>query len=386
MDDESDDGRAEEFCLSAQFWPTVAFLGVQMAWAILYGYLTPILLSYDIGVEVVGCIWFLASFASLLVCPLVAAASDFTKHPWGRRRIYMLGFLPVACGGMVLLAYSERLGAMLGDVPEEQHNALALAVVGLMMAEVGMDAIQSMERALLTDVLEAGQLQGANAFFSLTGTLGRLLGYALGATTLSRLPLLQLLGSQTQILFLLAAAVVFLTTALTVLLSPEKHFTPQLYEIFNSGLVSSAKRAAFGARALPKAVRRAFASNLLNWAGWSILFFFASDWMAVYIFDGSDEDTGVAGSAYERGLQAASLSYLLMAAVGAVAALALAPLCQRLGFRRVWVASLVWASANFLGLYFVPAGDQVSGTALIACLGVPLAASYQLPWVRLGRV
>lgn len=250
------------------------------------------------------------------------------------------------------------------------------------MAQLGMDVIQSMERALLTDVLEAGQLQGANAFFSLTGTLGRLLGYALGATTLSRLPLLNLLGSQTQILFLLAAAVVFVTTALTILLSPEKHFIPQLYEIFNAGLVSSAKRAAYGGRALPKAVRRAFFSNLLNWSAWAILFFFASDWSAVYIFDGHAEDAGVAGSAYERGLQAASLSYLLMAGVGALAALALAPLCRCLGFRRVWVASLVWASAVFLGLFFVPPGDQVAATALIACLGVPLSASYQLPWVR----
>lgn len=135
-DEESDDGRAEQFCLSVQFWPTVAFLGIQMGWAILYGYLTPILLSYDIGIEVVGCIWFLASFGSLLVCPLVGAASDFTKHPWGRRRIFMLGFLPVACGGMVLLAYSERLGAWLGDVPAEQENALAIAVVGIMVRRV----------------------------------------------------------------------------------------------------------------------------------------------------------------------------------------------------------------------------------------------------------
>jgi hypothetical protein len=250
------------------------------------------------------------------------------------------------------------------------------------MAEVGMDAIQSMERALLTDVLEASQLQGANAFFSLNGTLGRLLGYALGACTLTRLPLLRDLGSQTQILFLLAAAILFATTALTVLLSPERQFVPQLTELFNAGLISSAKRATFGAKSMPKAVRRAFASNLLNWSGWAILFFFASDWMAVYIFDGDSEDVGTPGSAYERGVQAASLAYLLMAAVGAVTSLALAALCQRLGFRRVWVASLLWASAVFLGLYFVAPGDRVSATALVACLGVPLAASYQLPWVR----
>lgn len=244
-----------------------------------------------------------------------------------------------------------------------------------------MDTIQSMERALLTDVLEPGQLQGANAFFSLTGTLGRLVGYALGASSLSRLPLLGRLGSQTQILFLLAAALLFVTTALTVLLSPERPFTPQLYDLFNAGLVSSAKRAAEGAKTLPKAVRRAFVSNLCNWSGWAILFFFASDWMAVYVFQGDPEDTGVAGSVYEQGLQAASLAYLLMAGVGAGTSLALAALYRRLGFRRVWVASLLWAAAVFLGLYFVPPGDRVAATALIAALGVPLSASYQLPWV-----
>lgn len=81
----------------------------------------------------VGTIWFLASFVSLLVCPLVGAASDYTANPWGRRRVYMLGFLPLACGGLVLLAYSERLGAYLGDVRDDQNNALALAIVGLMV-------------------------------------------------------------------------------------------------------------------------------------------------------------------------------------------------------------------------------------------------------------
>lgn len=75
----------------------------------------------------------MASFASLVVCPLVGAASDFTAHAWGRRRIYMLTFLPVACGGLVLLAYSDRLGAWLGDIKEEQNYALVLAIVGLMV-------------------------------------------------------------------------------------------------------------------------------------------------------------------------------------------------------------------------------------------------------------
>lgn len=247
-----------------------------------------------------------------------------------------------------------------------------------------MDVIQSMERALLTDVLEAGQLQGANAFFSLTGTSGRLLGYALGATTLSKLPGLSLLGSQTQILFLLAAAILFVTTALTLLLSHERPFIPQLYELFNAGLISSAKRAAFGSKSLPKAVRRAFFSNVLNWSGWAILFFFASDWMAFYIYGGDAEDVGVPGSGYERGIQAASQAYLYMAAVGAVTSLALAALSRLVGFRRVWVLSLLWGAAIFLGLYFVAPGDRVAATALISMLGVPLAASYQLPWVRAG--
>lgn len=244
-----------------------------------------------------------------------------------------------------------------------------------------MDVIQSMERALCTDLLEAGQLQGANAFFSLTGTSGRLVGYALGATTLSRLPLLGRLGSQDQILFLLAAALLFATTALTLLLARERQFIPQLYDLFNSGLVSSTKRAAFGAKSLPKAVRRAFLSNVLNWSGFAILFFFVSDWMAVFIFGGDPEDTGSAGSLYEQGLQAASLAYLIMAGVGALTSLALAALCRLVGFKRVWVASLLWAAAIFFGLYFVPTGDRASATALVACLGVPLAASYQLPWV-----
>lgn len=140
MDDDSSDGvRRAPFCLPAQFWPTVAFAGVQLAWAIMYAYITPSLLSYDLDINLVGCIWFVASFASLVVCPLVGAASDYTSHPWGRRRIYMLTFLPVACGGLVLLAYSERLGAWLGDVETQQNHALVMSIAGLTVRAMFFD-------------------------------------------------------------------------------------------------------------------------------------------------------------------------------------------------------------------------------------------------------
>lgn len=152
-DDASDDGgRSEQFCLREQLWPTLAFAGIQMAWAILYAYMTPALLSFDLDINLVGCIWFLASFASLVVCPLVGAASDYTANPWGRRRVYMLTFLPVACGGLVLLAYSERLGEMLGDAKaEEQYNALALSIAGLMV-RVGVFVLAGLA-VVLTDRL-----------------------------------------------------------------------------------------------------------------------------------------------------------------------------------------------------------------------------------------
>lgn len=378
----SDSRSGQQWCLREQFWPTCAFLGVSMASAISYAYVTPLLTSFELDLNEVGVIWFLASFGSCITVPLVGASSDYAQHPLGRRRPFMAWFLLVAVGGLLLLAYAEKIGFALGDSIDEQWNALAMALVGLFLAQIGLDGIQCMERGIVTDTLEASTLEGANSFFALNGNLGRLLGYGLGAVNLGKLPGLSYLGDQTQILFSLSAMVLVLFTFITLVTAAEKPFFPQLHDLFNAGLFSSGQRALFGAKSLPKAVRRAFISNLLNWSGWAFLFYYGSDFMGSYIFGGDAEDTGAAESAYERGIQAASFGYLLQAVVGSVSALLLiAPLSKAIGLKKVWVLSLTFSAGIFLGLFFLRPGDKIAAQALFASLGFSLACSYQLPWV-----
>ncbi len=381
-DSDMDSTRSSVWCMASQFYPTCAFLGVSMAWAVAYAYLTPVLVSFELDVSEIGLVWFLASLGSCLVVPLLSAQSDYSKHPLGRRRPFMTFYLVVGAGGLVLLAYAESIGLYLGDTKDTQENALAMAVLGLLLAQIGLDGIQGMERALCTDVLEAEALQGSNGFFALQGSLGRLLGFGLGAVNLQGIPGVSYFGSQTQVLFLLSAAVLFLSTSATLASAAEKRFIPQLSELFNTSLLSSAKRAVLGVKTMPKAVRLCFVSNVLNWTGFTFLFSYGSLWYGIYIFQGNPEDEGAADTAYERGLQAASFGYLLMAAVGSLTALLLTPLSARIGLKRVWVGSLVFAAAVFLGLFFVQPGDKVSAMVLFASLGVPLAASYQLPWTE----
>lgn len=107
-----------------------------MSWAILYTYMTPLLASFDLDINVVGLIWFIGSFATVIICPLVGASSDYTQHPWGRRRVYIIGFLFVAISGLLLLAYAEKIGWLLGDSPEEQFGALTLAIIGLLVCDM----------------------------------------------------------------------------------------------------------------------------------------------------------------------------------------------------------------------------------------------------------
>lgn len=378
-DSDAGDSRTP-WCLAAQIYPTFAFLGVQMCWSVAYGYITPILVTFNLSIETVGIVWFFSSLASCMTVPLVSAASDFSQNAWGRRRPFLGGFLIVGAGGLILLAYAESLGVWLGDTNEEQRYALSMAIIGLILGQVGLDGIQGMERGLCTDTLEADALQGVNSFFALQGSLGRLLGFGLGSINLAKAPGLSYLGSQTQILFLLSAGVLFVTTCATLVSSVEKHFIPQLYELFNGNFVSSAKRAVFGMKSLPKAVRLAAVSNLLAWSAFALLFYYGSYFYGAYIYGGDPEDTGKPDSLYERGVQAASFAFLLMAVVASFTSLILGSLAARVGLKRVWVASLVFAAAVFLGLFFLRPGNKAAALALFACLGLPLAASYQCPW------
>lgn len=379
VDSDSEESRSVK-CSPAQLYPTFAFLGVQMCWSVAYAYITPILVTFNLNIETVGLVWCMSSLASCATVPLLSAASDFTQNSWGRRRPYMAMFLLVGGGGLLLLAYADRIGVWFGDIGGQQRNALSMAVMGLILSQVGLDGIQCMERGLCTDTLDADALQGVNAFFALQGSLGRVVGFGLGAANLGKAPGLSYLGDQIQILFLLSAFLLFLTTSTTLLTAREKRFIPQLYELFNASVTSSGKRALFGMKSLPKAVRLAAVSNLLAWSSFALLFYYGSYFYGSFIFGGDPEDTGVIDSIYERGVQSASFGFLLMAVVGSMMSLGLGFVTAKVGIKTMWVSTLAFAAATFLGFFFLRPGDRGAALALSACLGLPLAASYQCPW------
>jgi Na+/melibiose symporter-like transporter len=60
--------------------------------------------------------------------------------------------------------------------------------------------------------------------------------------------------------------------------------------------------------------------------------------------------------------------------------LSLPDLCEKWGYRAVFVLVQLWAAAVILGFYFVPRGGTSLALALFGLLGVPWAGAFQIAW------
>src|SRR3989338_7798013 len=128
--------------------------GLTMGWNAMFQTSTPLFKGLGLDPISVSLANLAAALSGLIFQPICGVVSDECASPWGRRRPFILGGSLMALAGMLLFAYPVQLTALLGG---STSLAVALALVGLWVMNIGLNVVQGPAWALIYDLLPASQ-------------------------------------------------------------------------------------------------------------------------------------------------------------------------------------------------------------------------------------
>lgn len=361
--------------------PVLAYAGGQLAWATQVGHFTAHLRKLGLSDRLVALAWLGGPISGIVVHPLVGALSDRCTSRLGRRRPFMLAGSALVAATLTLFAWSGTIAAALGDPVSGRgggsRTALAIALAAFWLLDLSINVLQSPTRALLADTAPAAHLPAGNALFAFSNGAGKALGYAFGAY-----------GRDIRVINGLAAGcVLLLSFAPTALLSelpaesPPATSQEQKPRTLCGTLANGAREMAAALRAMPRAIRRAFAVQWLTYLSLALMFIYLSDFAGGAEVFGGNADAPPASSAHHRfieGVAFANKALLIMSLLSMCVAPAVPSLARAVGARVLWGGSLVSMGVILL---CAPLRPGPGGVFLIAMsIAMPLAVAFSLPW------
>ncbi|XP_057973314.1 sucrose transport protein-like [Malania oleifera] len=406
--------------------------GVQFGWALQLSLLTPYVQLLGVPHVWAAFIWLCGPVSGMLVQPIVGYYSDRCTSRLGRRRPFIAAGAALVAVAVFLIGFAADLGKTFGDDMKKpiKPRAVAIFVVGFWILDVANNMLQGPCRALLADLSGSShrKTRTANNFYSFFMAVGNVLGYAAGSYTrlynifpFTKTDACDVYCANLKSCFILSIALLTILTIVALTCIREKPLaalsktgsrrnnssiiddddddsddendgkqSPSVSEPFLGEVVGALKD-------LPKPMRALLLVTCLNWIAWFPFLLFDTDWMGKEVYGG---EVGK-GKVYDQGVRAGSLGLMLNSVVLGVASLSV----EHLG-RAVGGVKRLWGGANFLlavclaltalitkmaesHRHFAPGGTeplppptgiQAGALALFSVLGIPLAATFSIPF------
>ncbi|CAD6886217.1 unnamed protein product [Tilletia laevis] len=419
----------------------VGTLGIQLVWSTEMAFASPYLLELGLSKASMAAVFVAGPLSGLLVQPIVGALSDRCTHRWGRRRPYLAVAVALCTASLLLLGYARSLShtvLLSGNQSNADKLTLLLAVVSIFGIDFSVNAVMSVDRALILDILPAGQQALGNAWAVRLTSVGLLLGFLIGNIDLPRtfpfswLPFIWSSsypdgapGSEAQIkcMSVFTASLLLITHGLTAYAAIEKVYVASAEQDARSGRKLSRwqswvqtatepiRELRQTAASLPETIWMVFRVQFFNWVAMYPLLFWGTVWIgSIYRQQESSQpgETQNPGEIAERGTRLGSLAMFYQSCVSLIISIILPFILPAtsstpvtagarvpiFGFTLpVWNVSLpsLWALSHFcfaLSMIFTwPAAWWSSTTvalAVIAGTGFSVATSNWIPFSLLG--
>jgi solute carrier family 45 protein 1/2/4 len=162
-------------------------------WVLMMSYGTPYLTSLGLSDSLTALVWLAGPLSGAIAQPIFGTLSDQCKHPWGRRRPYILGgtlcviisLLFLACAPDLVLHCARRAGRRSDDALV-RVVVQTFSVLSVYTLNVAMQPLQSGTRAIIVDTCPAHQQAQANAWVSRFSSCGNIFIYVLGFTIIPK--------------------------------------------------------------------------------------------------------------------------------------------------------------------------------------------------------
>ncbi|KAK1837293.1 major facilitator superfamily domain-containing protein [Podospora conica] len=264
---------------------TCISVGITFTWGVEMTYCTPYLLSLGLSKGQTSLVWVAGPLSGLIVQPIVGVLADESTSKWGRRRpIIVVGSILVACS-LLALGFTKEIVASFVSPESAPTATIVVAVMSLYATDFAINAVMSCSRSLVVDTLPIHQQQTGASWSSRMGSLGHIIGYAMGAVDLLSLFGPRFGDTQFKQLTVIAALGMLLTAAITcwgvterVLLSvPASPHGPKT-------LLSAPRQILATLTTLPPRIRGICDAVFWAWIGWFPFLVYGSTWVGEIYF------------------------------------------------------------------------------------------------------
>ncbi|KAK1757499.1 sucrose transporter [Echria macrotheca] len=195
---------------------TCVSVGITFTWGVEMTYCTPYLLSLGLTKGQTSLVWVAGPLSGLIVQPIIGVVADESTLKWGRRRpIIAVGSVIVACSLLALGFTKEIVASFVTDKEAARTATIVVAVFSLYATDFAINGVMSCSRSLVVDTLPIHKQQTGASWTSRMGSLGHIIGYALGAVDLIGLFGTKLGDTQFKQLTVIAAMGIMLCAAIT---------------------------------------------------------------------------------------------------------------------------------------------------------------------------
>ncbi len=339
------------------FWQllniSLGFLGIQFAWAIQMGQMSPLLETLGSAAWLTSILWCAGPVTGILVQPIVGSLSDKTWCFLGRRRPFLLV-------GAILTALSL---IMMPNAPN-----LVVAAILFWILDASINISQGPYRALVPDVVPQSQQAFTYTLMGFTIGLGSVAAAYIGSVI-----------KDMHFLFYLGAVAMLVAMGWTILTTPEeqRHFEASA-DTTKGGFFQFIRQTWQSILQMPKETKKLCVMHSFTWFGWQCLFIFFSLYMAHNLFLTQDPKSGL----YHLAGQKVFLCYAVLNSVCFLVSPFLGKLCDISSKKAVHTFGLLCLAGGLISTMFLTQPNQA--LIAMAVIGVGWATTLSVPFAILA--
>ncbi|KAK3996335.1 major facilitator superfamily domain-containing protein [Cladorrhinum sp. PSN332] len=265
---------------------TCVSIGITFTWGVEMTYCTPYLLSLGLSKGQTSLVWVAGPLSGLIVQPIIGVVADESTSKWGRRRpIIVIGSIIVALSLLTLGFTKEIVDSFVADKETARVLTIVLAVFSLYSVDFSINAVMSCARSLVVDTLPIQKQQMGAAWGSRMGSLGHIIGYAMGAIDLVQIFGPTLGDTQFKQLTIIAALGMLGTAAITCWAVTERVLVSVRHDPHRGqGLINVVRKIWSTLQTLPPRIQGICNAVFWSWLGWFPFIVYSSTWVGETYF------------------------------------------------------------------------------------------------------
>lgn len=389
---------------------TCVSVGITFTWGVEMTYCTPYLLSLGLTKGQTSLVWVAGPLSGLIVQPIVGVIADESTSKWGRRRpVIAVGSVIVALGLLSLGFTKEIVASFVPDEQSARTETIVLAVLSLYATDFAINAVMSCARSLVVDTLPIHKQQTGASWTSRMGSLGHIIGYAMGAVDLIGLFGTRLGDTQFKQLTVIAALGMLATSAITCWAVTERVLVSVREDPLRAkGQFKVFRQISSTLLTLPPRIKGICYAVFWAWIAWFPFLVYSSTWVGEMYFrydkpNAAEESTDTLGDMGRIGSTALTVySTVTFISAWVLPSLIWAPEDHTFTHRPPasiahWVEKLnkikpdlltAWIISHFifaLTMFLTPFASSIhSATLIVAFCGIPWSLAQWAPTTFLG--